>query len=71
MTFGVASLQKEAGLHEVAHDCCGIPKVQDKKLMQLKKDIHNNTAHSLRGHHIALFKNTFFHGFFTLSVKNK
>lgn len=53
------------------HECCGIPKVQDKKLMWLKKDICNNTAHNLRGHQIALFKNVFFHVFFTFSVKNK
>jgi len=71
LTFGVASLQEEAGLREVSHGCCGIPKVQDKKINAIKKkDIRNNTAHSLRGHQIALFKNIFFHVFFTLSVKN-
>lgn len=37
LTFGVASLQKETGLHEVSHDRCEIPKLPDKKLMRLKK----------------------------------
>lgn len=43
----------------------------DRKLMQLEKDICNNTAHSLRGHQNALFKNIFFHVFFTFSVTIK
>lgn len=37
--------------------------VHDKKLMQLEKDICNNTAHTLRGDQNALFKNIFFHVF--------
>lgn len=45
--------------------------VNDKKLMQLEKDICNNTAHTLRGDQNALFKNIFFHGFFTFSVTIK
>lgn len=39
--------------------------VHDKKLMQLEEDICNNTAHSLRDDQNALFKNIFFHVFFT------
>lgn len=42
-----------------------------KKSMQLEKDICNNIAHSLRSDQNALFKNIFFHVFFTFSVTIK
>lgn len=45
--------------------------VHVKKLMQLEKDICNNIAHSLRSDQNALFKNIFFHVFFTFSVTIK